>query len=67
MMHDFHYASNVSSELTTSLWRCDLCETFVSIHSVEMIEKARCPMCTGEQLTFCGSFDQILGMGAAHA
>lgn len=52
---------------SNSLWKCEACETFVSIHSKEVITQVNCPLCAGKQLTFCGSLEQILGTGCAQA
>ncbi len=54
-------------EFTSSLWRCDHCDTFVSIHSTRTISRAVCPTCTTGSLNYCGNFDQILGAGSTDA
>ncbi len=53
--------------LTSSLWKCDVCETFVSIHSTKLVIQAHCPTCSAGQLRFCGSFEQIMSGGGAAA
>ena len=59
--------SELSGEFTSSLWRCESCDTFVSIHSPKVVSKATCPTCTTGILKYCGNFDQILGSGWADA
>jgi len=59
--------STMLGDSSNSLWKCEICETFVSIHSKQVITQVSCPVCAGEQLTFCGSLEQILGAGNAHA
>ncbi len=48
-------------ELTTSLWKCEVCESFVSIHSPQLVMHASCPACDQGILSYCGNFDLILG------
>jgi hypothetical protein len=54
-------------DTSNSLWKCEVCETFVSIHSRQVVTEVNCPLCAGRQLTFCGSLEQILGAGTAQA
>jgi hypothetical protein len=61
------YKSSVCEPLASSLWRCEVCETFVSIHSAQIVVQASCPICCDSQLKFCGSFDQIMGARGAVA
>jgi len=51
--------------LVSSLWKCEVCETFVSIHSTKMVLQAKCPTCDAGQLRFCGTFDHIMGTAGA--
>jgi rubrerythrin len=51
--------------LVSSLWKCEVCETFVSIHSTKLVLQAMCPTCAGGQLKFCGTFDNIMGTSGA--
>jgi hypothetical protein len=56
------------SPLHASLWRCETCNSFVSIHSAKMIEQAFCPVCKDSPLELCcGSFQSILGLPFANA
>ncbi len=59
--------NEVCGEFTSSLWRCDFCDTFVSIHSTKVISTANCPTCSTGILKYCGNFDQILGSASADA
>jgi hypothetical protein len=53
------YAAN-GPELKRTLWHCEKCGSFVSIHCARVVHEARCPTCTGASLEFCGTFDVIL-------
>jgi len=44
-----------------TLWHCDKCESFVSIHCARTLCEALCPNCADVPLEFCGTFDSILG------
>jgi rubrerythrin len=57
----------VESPLQASLWRCEGCNSFVSIHSPQTVEQALCPICKSAALEFCGSFQSILGLQFADA
>jgi hypothetical protein len=50
-----------------TLWRCDRCNSFVSIHSVFVLDEALCPACGFVQLELCGTFDNTLGLAFADA
>ena len=50
-----------------TLWRCDQCNSFVSIHSVFVLDEALCPACGFVQLELCGTFDNTLGLAFADA
>jgi len=56
-----------ASPLRASLWRCEICNSFVSIHSPQVVEHALCPACRTASLEFCGSFESILGLWCADA
>ena len=43
-----------------TLWYCDQCESFVSIHSVFIVDEASCPACGTGHLELRGTFDSIL-------
>jgi uncharacterized paraquat-inducible protein A len=53
-------------ELKGTLWHCEKCDSFVSLHSARVVREALCPMCTVE-LELCGTFDSILGWKFADA
>ena len=50
-----------------TLWRCDQCNAFISIHSVFILDEALCPVCGTVQLELCGTFENILGLPLADA
>lgn len=50
-----------------TLWHCEQCDSFVSIHCATMLREALCPSCAEVALEFCGTFDSILGKGFADA
>ena len=50
-----------------TLWRCGQCNSFVSIHSVFVLDEALCPACGFVQLELCGTFDNVLGKQVADA
>lgn len=43
-----------------TLWHCEKCGSFVSIHSARALEELACPVCLNE-LEFCTAFDSGLG------
>lgn len=47
-------------ELKGTLWNCEKCHSFVSIHSAQEMNEALCPHCM-DILEFCGTFDSLLG------
>jgi uncharacterized paraquat-inducible protein A len=53
--------------LHAALWRCDKCDSYIAIHSPQMVETAICPLCGDVPLGFCGSFQNILGLQFADA
>jgi hypothetical protein len=53
--------ADVQPELKGTLWRCEKCLAFISIHSVIRVDEALCPSCMDIPLEFCGMFDSILG------
>jgi hypothetical protein len=55
------------SPLSGSLWRCERCNLFVSIHSPQIVEQALCRACGTTSLEFCGSFQSIVGLQFADA
>lgn len=55
------------SPLHASLWRCEICNSYISIHSANRIERACCPVCKDALLECCGSFQSILGLQFADA
>ena len=50
-------------EVRGTLWHCEKCDSFVSIHCVQALQglQAFCPTCLDVPLEFCGTFDSILG------
>jgi hypothetical protein len=53
--------------LRATLWRCDRCDAYISIHSRHMVDEVSCPVCGDLPLEFCGAFDSILGLQFADA
>jgi hypothetical protein len=47
-------------EMTSTLWHCQRCDSFVSIHSAKVIHETFCPMCFDTELEFCGTFESLL-------
>jgi len=56
-----------ASHLRATLWRCDRCNSYVSIHSRHIVDEAFCPVCGDVPLELCGTFDSILGLQFADA
>ena len=54
-------------QMDATLWRCDQCNSFVSIHSAQLVDEALCPACGDELLEFCGTVGSILGVQFADA
>jgi rubrerythrin len=48
-------------ELACTLWRCERCNSLVSIYAAQFIGSAVCPICPSESLLYCGDFEKILG------
>ena len=40
-----------------TLWHCEKCGSFISLHSAEAVEDLPCPVCSDEMMVFCTSFD----------
>ncbi len=55
-----------SPPLQITLWRCERCNSFVSIHSLQLIDDPICPLC-GMPLEFCGMLSSIFGIPLADA
>lgn len=49
------------TEITGTLWHCQRCDAFVSIHSARVVHETLCPMCIDTELDFCGTFESLLG------
>ncbi len=47
--------------LNGTLWYCSRCNSFVTVHSVQRVDQALCPVCVDMELEFCGKFASILG------
>jgi uncharacterized paraquat-inducible protein A len=54
-------------QLHATLWRCDQCSSLISIHSMQIVDEAFCPVCGDAPLDPCGTFDSILGLPFADA
>jgi len=48
-------------EMTGTLWHCQSCDSFVSIHTAKVVRETLCPLCLGAELEFCGTFESVLG------
>jgi len=46
----------------TTLWHCDLCDAFISIHSAQILRAALCPVCGDVTLEFCGRVNSMPGI-----
>ena len=57
--------SAASPPLCASLWYCDKCTSFVSIHSPQVPVEAPCPSCRDASMLCCGTFQNILGLESA--
>jgi len=49
-------------EMYATLWRCEQCNSFVSIHSALKVNDAFCPTCGEPSMEFCGSVASVLGI-----
>lgn len=47
-------------ELRSSLWTCDRCATFVTVHSLAELMVVWCPVCESEKMRPCGTFADVL-------
>lgn len=43
-----------------TIWRCDWCDSFVSIHCAKPVKCAICPTCAERLLEFYGTFEGII-------
>lgn len=50
-----------------TLWHCDRCGSYVSIHSAQIVTDALCPLCGDVLLELCGTFNNILVLPFADA
>jgi hypothetical protein len=48
-------------DLNGTLWLCDQCGSFISIHSSRVLGELPRPVCGDEMLEFCVAFDSGLG------
>ena len=64
MMSDSGVATQTvpASQLHSSLWRCERCNLFISIHAGYVVSEAFCPVCLGLPLKLCGTFEDMLGI-----
>jgi len=49
-----------AAQQNATLWRCEHCSSFVSIHSGFVVSEAWCPVCDTGQLELCGTFDSLV-------
>lgn len=49
-------------DLGITLWHCQRCDAFISIHSAQALDDAFCPACTTVLLEFCGRINGIPGI-----
>jgi len=49
-------------QLGATLWHCDQCNAFISIHSAQRLDAAFCPACGGVRLEFCGKLTGMPGI-----
>lgn len=54
-------------QLAATLWHCESCNAFISIHSDQSLDQAFCPACGDVLLEFCGSINRIPGIQIADA
>ena len=54
-------------QLHGTLWHCDRCNSFISIHSMHIVDEAFCAVCVDVPLDLCGNFNSILGLQFADA
>jgi rubrerythrin len=54
-------------QMDATLWRCNQCNSFVSIHSPLKVDDACCPACGDTSMEFCGAFASVLGIQFADA
>jgi len=40
-----------------TLWHCEKCGSFISLHTAQAVEDLPCPVCSDEIMVFCTSFD----------
>ena len=67
MRSEISDSSAMVPHLHGTLWRCDHCNLFVSIHSAEIVQQAFCPACGAVPLEFCGTVTNMLGLQFADA
>jgi hypothetical protein len=53
-------------EMKGTLWHCEKCGSFISIHSARAIRELSCPVCLDE-LEFCVAFDSGFGQALGDA
>jgi rubrerythrin len=54
-------------QMDATLWRCNHCNSLVSIHSSLKVDYAFCPACGDTSMEFCGAFASLLGIQFADA
>ncbi len=54
-------------ESNITLWHCDQCDAFVSIHSAHALDEAFCPACGDRTLEYCGRLSCMPGIEYGNA
>jgi hypothetical protein len=49
-------------QMSTTLWHCNRCDAFISIHTAQLLDEAFCPACGKVLLEFCGSLSSLPGI-----
>jgi len=54
-------------EMQATLWRCERCNSFIAIHSLQPVVLPTCPMCIDSMIEYYGILPPILGLHVADA
>lgn len=54
-------------ELQATLWRCERCNSFIAIHSLQPVVLPTCPLCVDSVIEYYGTLPPILGAHVADA
>jgi len=60
-------AKAMNPPLQATLWRCGMCNSFISIHAPQLVTEPLCPICGDVAIEFCGRFQSIFGLEFADA